>query len=167
MFRSTIEMDDEDTLSEYRRRVAPNPDSSKEINITKKLRNITNNMHKQAGRILMHNRKIESREHLTDYEKFSVKYISSMWQILNKLLNDEKYRVNTNITELEKYASLIESYARLVEHMIDYLDTLADARKKEVSQIEIVEQAHDFLIIVKEFLGELKEFHIQFKKFDN
>ena len=164
MFRSTVEMDDEDTLSEYRRRVTPNPDSSKEINITKKLRNITNNMYKQAGRILMHNRKVESKEQLTDYEKFSVKNISSMWQILNKLLNDEKYRVNTNITELEKYASLLEAYARLVEHMIDYLDTLADARKKEVSQIEIVEQAHDFFIIVKEFLGELKEFQIQFKK---
>ena len=164
MFRSTVEMDDEDTLSEYRRRVTPNPDSSKEINITKKLRNITNNMYKQAGRILMHNRKIESKEQLTDYEKFSVKNISSMWQILNKLLNDEKYRVNTNITELEKYASLLEAYARLVEHMIDYLDTLADARKKEVSQIEIVEQAYDFLNIVKEFLGKLKEFQIQFKK---
>ena len=164
MFRSTVEMDDEDTLSEYRRRVTPNPDSSKEINITKKLRNITNNMYKQAGRILMHNRKIESKEQLTDYEKFSVKNISSMWQILNKLLNDEKYRVNANISELEKYASLLEAYVRLVEHMIDYLDTLADARKKEVSQIEIVEQAYDFLIIVKEFLGELKEFQIQFKK---
>ena len=164
MFRSTVEMDDEDTLSEYRRRVTPNPDSSKEINITKKLRNITNNMYKQAGRILMHNRKIESKEHLTDYEKFSVKNISSMWQILNKLLNDEKYRVNANISELEKYASLLEAYVRLVEHMIDYLDTLADARKKEVSQIEIVEQAYDFLNIVKEFLGELKEFQIQFKK---
>ena len=164
MFRSTVEMDDEDTLSEYRRRVTPNPDSSKEINITKQLRNITNNMYKQAGRILMHNRKIESKEQLTDYEKFSVKNISSMWQILNKLLNDEKYRVNAKITELEKYASLIEAYARLVEHMIDYLDTLADARKKEVSQIEIVEQAYDFLNIVKEFLGELKEFQIQFKK---
>ena len=72
MFRSTVEMDDEDTLSEYRRRVTPNPDSSKEINITKKLRNITNNMYKQAGRILMHNRKVESKEQLTDYEKFSV-----------------------------------------------------------------------------------------------
>ena len=164
MFRSTVEMDDEDTLSEYRRRVTPNPDSSKEINITKKLRNITNNMYKQAGRILMHNRKIESKEQLTDYEKFSVKNISSMWQILNKLLNDEKYRVNANISELEKYASLLEAYVRLVEHMIDYLDTLADARKKEVSQIEIVEQAYDFLNIVKEFLGELKEFQIQFKK---
>ena len=164
MFRSTVEMDDEDTMSEYRRRVTPNPDSSKEINITKKLRNITNNMYKQAGRILMHNRKIESKEQLTDYEKFSVKNISSMWQILNKLLNDEKYRVNANISELEKYASLLEAYVRLVEHMIDYLDTLADARKKEVSQIEIVEQAYDFLNIVKEFLGELKEFQIQFKK---
>ena len=164
MFRSTVEMDDEDTLSEYRRRVTPNPDSSKEINITKKLRNITNNMYKQAGRILMHNRKVESKEQLTDYEKFSVKNISSMWQILNKLLNDEKYRVNANISELEKYASLLEAYVRLVEHMIDYLDTLADARKKEVSQIEIVEQAYDFLNIVKEFLGELKEFQIQFKK---
>ena len=164
MFRSTVEMDDEDTLSEYRRRVTPNPDSSKEINITKKLRNITNNMYKQAGRILMHNRKVESKEQLTDYEKFSVKNISSMWQILNKLLNDEKYRVNANISELEKYASLLEAYVRLVEHMIDYLDTLADARKKEVSQIEIVEQAYDFLNIVKEFLEELKEFQIQFKK---
>ena len=121
-------------------------------------------MYKQAGRILMHNRKIESKEQLTDYEKFSVKNISSMWQILNKLLNDEKYRVNTNITELEKFASLIEAYAKLVVHMIDYLDTLADARKKEVSQIEIVEQAYDFLNIVKEFLEELKEFQIQFKK---
>ena len=164
MFRSTVEMDDEDTLSEYRRRVTPNPDSSKEINITKKLRNITNNMYKQAGRILMHNRKVESKEQLTDYEKFSVKNISSMWQILNKLLNDEKYRVNANISELEKYASLLEAYVRLVEHMIDYLDTLADARKKEVSQIEIVEQAYDFLNIVKEFLGELKEIQNQFKK---
>ena len=164
MFRSTVEMDDEDTLSEYRRRVTPNPDSSKEINITKKLRNITNNMYKQAGRILMHNRKVETKEQLTDYEKFSVKNISSMWQILNKLLNDEKYRVNAKITELEKYASLLEAYVKLVEHMIDYLDTLADARKKEVSQIEIVEQAYDFLNIVKEFLGELKEFQIQFKK---
>ena len=164
MFRSTVEMDDEDTMSEYRRRVTPNPDSSKEINITKKLRNITNNMYKQAGRILMHNRKVESKEQLTDYERFSVKNISSMWQILNKLLNDENYRVNANISELEKYASLLEPYVKLVEHMIDYLDTLADARKKEVSQIEIVEQAYDFLNIVKEFLGELKEFQIQFKK---
>ena len=164
MFRSTVEMDDEDTLSEYRRRVTPNPDSSKEINITKKLRNITNNMYKQAGRILMHNRKVESKEQLTDYEKFSVKNISSMWQILNKLVNDEKYRVTAKITELEKYATLLEAYVKLVEHMIDYLDTLADARKKEVSQIEIVEQAYDFLNIVKEFLEELKEFQNQFKK---
>ena len=85
MFRSTVEMDDEDTLSEYRRGVTPNPDSSREMNITKKLRNISNNMYKLAGRILMHSSKVETKEQLTDYEKFSVKNIASVWQILNKL----------------------------------------------------------------------------------
>ena len=85
MFRSTVEMDDEDTLSEYRRGVTPNPDSSREMNITKKLRNISSNMYKLAGRILMHSSKVETKEQLTDYEKFSVKNIASVWQILNKL----------------------------------------------------------------------------------
>ena len=164
MFRSTVEMDDEDTLSEYRRRVTPNPDSSKEMNITKKLRNISNNMYKQAGRILMHNRKVESKEQLTDYEKFSVKNISSMWQILNKLVNDEKYRVTAKITELEKYATLLETYVKLVEQMIDYLDILTDARKRTDAQIEIVEHASDFLNIVKDFLKEMKEFEKQLKE---
>ena len=97
-------------------------------------------------------------------KKLSHPNCCNLLQILNKLVNDEKYRVNAKITELEKYATLLEAYVKLVEHMIDYLDTLADARKKEVSQIEIVEQAYDFLNIVKEFLGELKEFQIQFKK---
>ena len=91
MFRSTVEMDDEDTLSEYRRRVTPDPDSSREMNITKKLRNISNNMYKLAGRILMHSSKVETKEQLTDYEKFSVKNIASMWQILNKLSNGNEW----------------------------------------------------------------------------
>ena len=164
MYRSTVEMDDEDTLNEYRRRVTSDPDSIKEINITKKMRNISNSMYRLAGRILTHTSKFEIKGQLTDYEKYSAKTIASMWQILNKLVNDEKYRVTAKITELEKYATLLEAYVKLVEQMIDYLDILTDARKRTDAQIEIVEHASDFLNIVKDFLKEMKEFEKQLKE---
>ena len=164
MHQSTVEMDNEDTINEHRRRVTSDPDSMKEVNITRKMRSIVDSMYKLAGRILTHSSKFKIKGQLTDQEKYSAKTIASMWQILNKIINDEKYRITARTSELEKYAILLETYVKLVEQMMDFVDMLTNARKSNIfnhssdARMEIIDQETDFLNIVKDFLKDMKEF---------
>ena len=163
MHRSTTEMDDEDTINEHRRRSIPNPDSPKEARITRKMRSIVDSMYNLAGRILTHSSKFKIKGSLTEQEKYSAKTIVSIWQILNKMINDEKYRITASTVDLENYVKLLETYVKLVKQMMDFLDKLMNARSSNIlnystaTRAEIIDQETDFLNLVKEFLKDVEE----------
>jgi hypothetical protein len=92
MYRSTIELDDEDTINEHRRYFLARPDHAREKAVRIKMRATINIMNSVASKILNTETRICKDEKAVQTEHGSSRLIADMWQVIMKMIFDETIR---------------------------------------------------------------------------
>ena len=162
MYRSTIELDDEDTINEHRRYLVANPDHAREKAIRLKMRATINIMNAIASKILNTETRICKDEKAVQSEHGSSRLIADMWQIIMKMIYDESIRTFAGIDELEDYTNMLGAHARLVRQLLSTLEKLLNTRedktaKKPTMRSLLDEQGENFLKLVIECHDEVKD----------
>ena len=162
MYRSTTELDDEDTINEHRRYFLAKPDHAREKAVRIKMRATINIMNSTASRILNTETRICKDEKAVQSEHGSSRLIADMWQEIMKMIFDETIRTAAVISELEDYTNMLGAHARLVRQLSSTFEKLLNTRdakiaKKPTMSILLDEQGENFLKLVIECHDEVKD----------
>ena len=162
MYRSTIELDDEDTINEHRRYLVANPDHAREKAIRLKMRATINIMNAIASKILNTETRICKDEKAVQSEHGSSRLIADMWQMIMKMIFDETIRTVAGIDELEDYTNMLGAHARLVRQLLSTFEKLLNTREDKMAKKPTMgrlldEQGENFLKLVIECHDEIKD----------
>ena len=170
MYRSTIELDDEDTINEHRRYSVVNPDHAREKAIRFKMRATINIMNAIASKILNTEISICKNENAVQSEHGSSRLIADMWQMIMKMIFDETIRTAAGIDELKDHTNMIGAHARLVRQLMSTLEKLLITRKDKIAKkptmgILLDEQGENFLKLVIECHDEIKDKNLYWQSY--
>ena len=163
MYRSTTELDDEDTINEHRRYRVANPEHAREKAIRTKMRDTLNIMNGIASKILKTEIYLCKEDNAVTLYSGSSRLIADMWQIVMKMIYDEQLRTAASISVLEEYTNMLGAHARLIKQMSSTLEKLlvtknAYIAKKSATMSQLVdEQGESFLDLVIESHDEIKD----------
>ena len=163
MYRSTTELDDEDTINEHRRYRVANPEHAREKAIRTKMRDTLNIMNGIASKILKTEIYLCKEDNAVTFYSGSSRLIADMWQIVMKMMYDEQLRTAASISVLEEYTNMLGAHARLIKQMSSTLEKLlvtknAYIAKKSATMSQLVdEQGENFLDLVIESHDEIKD----------
>ena len=163
MYRSTTELDDEDTINEHRRYRVANPDHAREKAIRAKMRDTLNILNGIASKILKTEIYLCKEDNAVTFYSGSSRLIADMWQIVMKMMYDEQLRTAASISVLEEYTNMLGAHARLIRQMSSTLEKLlvtknAYIAKKSATMNQLVdEQGENFLDLVIESHDEIKD----------
>ena len=133
MYRCTTELDDEDTINEHRQFRVINPDHAREKAIRAKMRATLDIMNAVASKILNTEISICKNENAVQSEHGSSRLIADMWQMVMKMIFDEKLRTTASIDELEEYTNMLGAHARLIRQMMSTFEKLLITRNAQIA----------------------------------